>query len=501
VARSWTRAWPLAAVVAASIVFRLPPILHASQTNADAAVVGLQAMHLLRGEWSWFLWGSGYQTSVDSIVAAALFSVLGPTPRALLFAPLGLHLVLMCLSWAVLARRIDPVRAALAVLPLVFTSAPLQTYILYPPRQAALTLAVAALFVFDRAADGRRPLLFALAGAVLGLACFADPYALVLVPPIGAFGLACAIRRDDAPGSRRALLGAAAGASLGAVPFFLLRASARATGGQLTLDGGVIARNARELLVPCLRWTLGGAAWSASSAMHYEPWDGPLLAQTVIVAGGTLFFVALCAGGACVFARRLPWSVRRLAVAGGLAVPVTIGGYLVSPMVMDVFSSRYLVAIVVLAPFAIAPLAFALDARRLALLLVLPAAACALSGWLGYGPFLRAPVGGPTDEERLAGVLEAHGVRTAVADYWTAYRVTFLTRERLLVVPPTASEDRYAPYRAAFDGANVVAYVFDPERSREAPDWIAGRLGPAMSHAETIRAGRLTAVVFDRSAW
>jgi hypothetical protein len=396
---------------------------------------------------------------------------------------------------------VGPVRAALAVLPLVFTSAPLQTYILYPPREAALTLAVAALFVFDRAADAGRPLLFALAGAVLALACFADPYALVLAPPIGAFGFACALRRDDAPGSSRRALGAVAGAALGAIPFFLLRTSARATTGQLTLDGSVITKNAREFLVPCLRWTLGGAAWSASSAMRYEPWDGPLVAQAVLVAGGTLLFVAICGGGACVLARGLPWSVRRLAVAGGLAVPVTIGGYLVSPMVIDVFSSRYLVAIVVLAPFAIAPLAAALDARRLALLLAAPAVACGLAGWVGYGPFLRAPGPEPTDEELVAGVLEAHGVRAAVADYWTAYRLTFLTRERLVVVPPTKSEDRYAPYRAAFDGASRVAYVFDPERSREAPDWIAGRLGPAMLHAETLHAGRFTAVLFDRSAW
>ena len=36
-------------------------------------------------------------------------------------------------------------------------------------------------------------------------------------------------------------------------------------------------------------------------------------------------------------------------------IPVTIGGFLVSPMVMDHFSSRYLVAILLMAPFALAP--------------------------------------------------------------------------------------------------------------------------------------------------
>ena len=62
----------LVALVAASFAFRAPALLNAGQTNSDAAVVGLQAMHVLRGEGSPFLWGSGYQTSTDSIVAEYL---------------------------------------------------------------------------------------------------------------------------------------------------------------------------------------------------------------------------------------------------------------------------------------------------------------------------------------------------------------------------------------------------------------------------------------------
>jgi len=33
----------------------------------------------------------------------------------------------------------------------------------------------------------------------------------------------------------------------------------------------------------------------------------------------------------------------------------------------------------------------------------------------------------------LVRALEAHGVRYAYADYWTAYYVTFMTRERIIV--------------------------------------------------------------------
>ena len=39
-------------LLVASYLFRLPPLLNARSTNSDAAVVGLQAMHILRGEHS-----------------------------------------------------------------------------------------------------------------------------------------------------------------------------------------------------------------------------------------------------------------------------------------------------------------------------------------------------------------------------------------------------------------------------------------------------------------
>ena len=493
-----TRSWPLGVVLVAAVAFRLPAILHATQTNSDAAVVGLQAMHILRGEWSPFLWGSGYQTSVDSAFAALSFGLLGASARALVLSSLGLYLALIALAWSTLARRLDPARAALAVLPLALTSSPLQTYILYPPRQASLTIAIASLWALDRAADARRPRAFVTGAALLALACFADPYALVLVPPIGAFGLACAVDRGDLRASFARIAGLAAGATAGAVPLLLLRASARATGGQLSLDTATAGRNAR-LLAQCLPWTIGAKAWSASrGSMEYVPWEGPLAARSLAIAGGTIFLVAIVAGGASVFARRLPWSVRRLAIAGGLALPVTIAAYLVSPMVMDLFSARYLVAIPLLSPFALAPLAASLG-RRFALIALPCAAASAIAGWVGYGPFLRAAPEHPSDEARLEAALGARGVRFAMADYWAAYRLTFLTAERLVVVPTSLAEDRYRPYRAAFEAAEPVAYVFDPERSREAAGSMEGLLHASEESFETVHAGRFTALIFKRA--
>ena len=496
----------LGLILAAAVLVRLPAILHAEETNADAAIVGLQGMHLLRGEWSPFLWGSGYQTSVDSAFAALSFGLFGATPRALVLSSLGLHLVLTALAWSTLARRVGPIAASLAVFPLVFTSSPLQTYILYPPRQASLTIAVAAIWAFDRGATARRARAFAAGGALLSLACFADPYALVLVPPIAAFALACGIDRYDGRGSIARVGGFAAGWAIGALPLFLVRGSARATHGQLAITLSAVARNARLLVSPCLPWTLGARAWgerAARKSLEYGPWPGPPVARALLLVGGGIFLAAIVAGGVAIFVRPIPWRVRRLAVPGALALPVTIAGFLISPMVMDLFSARYLAAIPLLAPFALAPLTVWLGARRFAIVLAPSAAACAIAGWVGYGPFLHPTPRGVSDEAQLETLLLARGVHLAMADYWTAYRLTFLTGERLVVVPTNTREDRYAPYRAAFDASETVAYVFDPERSREPEAWIEGELASAESgfHAASgaLYAGRFTVLILKRT--
>src|SRR6202044_497178 len=138
---------------------------NADGTNSDAAVVGLQAMHLLRGEWSPFLWGSGYQTSTDAVVAAALFFFTGPSPLVLRLSTLLGHVLLTWLAYDVLRRRLPAWTAAVLVGPLVFTPDPVHTYVLYPPRQASLTLAFLAFWLLDRAAlPSRRPRVLLAAG-------------------------------------------------------------------------------------------------------------------------------------------------------------------------------------------------------------------------------------------------------------------------------------------------------------------------------------------------
>jgi len=163
-------------LVVLSVAFRLPALVNAAAVHSDAAIVGLQAMHILRGESSPLLLGSSYQTSVDSFVAAFFFVAGGPSPLALMLSTLFGHVVLTLFSYAILRRHVGAWAALVAVLPLVFAPPSVHTYVLHPPRQASLTLAFAALWSIDRAAKSRHSsTVFALGGALAAFACFADP--------------------------------------------------------------------------------------------------------------------------------------------------------------------------------------------------------------------------------------------------------------------------------------------------------------------------------------
>jgi hypothetical protein len=507
----------LGGLVALSVAFRLPALVNAATVDSDAAVVGLQARHILRGEWSWFLLGSGYQTSVDSLVAACFFAVLGATSLALVLSTLTGHIAATCLAFGTLRRHLPQPAAAVAVLPLVFTSAPLHTYILNPPRQAALTLAFAAIFVTDRAPLSVRPrarLATHAAGAVLAsLACFADPYALLLLPAILLLGALAAFdgtSRGDRSRFVPSRAGAiAAAAVIGIVPLVALLHSPGSVHGETTFSLAVVAHNLRLLVDPCLPWLLGTTAFVPRALLGYSPWDpGPVL-HAIERCGGVLFLAAIVTGGVASARRGSSWPVRRLGGFGFAVAALTVAAFALSVMVMDLFSARYLAAVVLFSPFAMAPLAERAGWRPLLALLAPFLVASGVCGWVGYGDQVRGaaivtlPGGGARDEDELRKQLETRGIHAAIADYWVSYRLTFLYGEAVLVVPIHPREDRYAPYRRAYGQATRTAYVFDPKRSREdlaamQKEAFEGSV-PWGKPVERLEVGSLTAIVFEKA--
>lgn len=499
------------ALVAASYAFRLPPLLNARSTNSDAAVVGLQAMHILRGERSALLWGSGYQTSADAWVAAAWFKVVGATPLALMLSSLTLHVIATLLVFSVLRRRFVPWTAALLTLPLVLSPSSVHSYALYPPRQAALTLAIAALWAVsrgdrDRDDEGDEPrswVWLVAGGALATLAIGADPYPLLLLPVSALYAALVAWSAGDELKPRLLRFGGfVLGAALGFVPFVLLHRLPGAKGGAMGLTTGMLGHHYDLLLAECLPWALSYKVYFARNVMDYRPWDAPIAFRVLGIAGALIVVWFVLYAFIAPFMRAIPAATRRLGFAAALTYPLALVGFLVSVMVMDHFSMRYLVVFTLMLPFAAAPFAHA-TGRRLALFYAPHLAAAAIAGWVGYGPFVRGPL--PVretpelrDDYTLFHTLRARGLRYAMADYWASYRLTFLFREEIVVVPTNPAEDRYAPYRRAFEAEKVYAYVFDPGRSREDLAEKEKELLAANESVEKLAAGRLTVLVVTR---
>jgi hypothetical protein len=136
-------------------------------------------------------------------------------------------------------------------------------------------------------------------------------------------------------------------------------------------------------------------------------------------------------------------------------------------MVMDHFSSRYLAAIVLVAPLCLAPAAAFLGARRMTLALAPYLVSAAVSGWVSFRPYGLSVHPTLAADERLGVALRERDIQYAVADYWASYRLTFAWRENPVLVPTNEVEDRYRPYRERFEAEPTIAYVFDAHRSRE----------------------------------
>jgi hypothetical protein len=476
--------------------------VNAAATNSDAAIVGLQAMHILRGEHSLFLLGSGYQTSVDSFVAAAFFTVLGATPFALMFSALTLHVVATLLAYATLVRRLSPWTAVVVSATLVFTGGTIHGYALYPPRQTALTLIFVAIWAIDGACGPRELVRFALGAAAAGLACFADPYALLFTPMIALHVVLTAC--DGAPSFAvrgRRVLASIAGAAIGALPILALVKSSRSQHGEATLTTRALEHNAHLLTSECLPWALSTKVYVAQHMMDYAPWTPPRAFAWFQVAAAAIAAVLVASGGALFFVRRLPWEVRRLGLVGFASVPVTIGGFLVSVMVMDHFSTRYLAAMLLMLPFALAPIAQLAPRRSFALALAPWLVSAGVAGWVGYAPFvdgvaIRTDYPGTFhDDEQLGVMLRERGVHHAIADYWASYRLSFLFREDPMVVPSHDAQDRYAPHRREVEHATKYAYIVDPLRSDESAEKVEERLRASGQPFERLRAGGLVVLV------
>jgi hypothetical protein len=101
------------------IVFLRYPLL-----DSDQAVVGLMGIHILKGEFPAFFWGQSYAGTLESFVAALLFSLFGVSRLTLNLAPFLFSLLFLLSTWrlagTVFDRRTGLAALALAAVPPMF---------------------------------------------------------------------------------------------------------------------------------------------------------------------------------------------------------------------------------------------------------------------------------------------------------------------------------------------------------------------------------------------
>jgi hypothetical protein len=495
---------PFALLVALNVLFRLPALLNANGVHSDAAIVGLQAMHLLHGEASRFLWGADYQGSFDAWIIAALFWFGGPSALKLMLAPFFGHLLLCFFAWSVVSRCTTPWKAALVCLPLVFTPLAINGVALYAPRQWCLTFLFAGIWLLDW--GGRlKPLKLALGLVCAVFSLYVDLYGLQVLAPVAVFFVFCAF---DAPRSWKTValrLGAgAAGLGLGLLLVHALRsaggASAEQTG--LELSRARIAANWPLFKETCLPWVVGAKVFIPGKNLYPDLWQPPALVKAWQTFGAATFLIGVLAAPAFLLARRLPWELKRLGLLGAGTALASMLGFLFSRMPYDLWAVRYLAPIVWLSPFALAPLASLLTGRGFLVLLLPYLSVASMGGWLSFGNYVDGPLprldprGQARDELEVAAFLRSRKVQAASAQYWLSYRLTFLYQENPIVVP--LQQDRYAPYREAFNRASTVAYVFHPSEPRAVPEQVLPLLAAQGGKVERTEVAGFTVLIHER---
>lgn len=497
---------PYLGLIALNVVFRLPPLLNAAGVNSDAAIAGLQAMHFLNGETSRFLWGAGYQGTFEVWVIAALFKVGGPTPLMLMLAPFLGHLVLSCVTLALLTRLLGHrATAFIACLVLVFTPQAINGVVTSSPRQWSVTIALCGAMAM--AWPGRHaPLRLALGLLMACVALYLDLFSLLWVPAIGLLALLmCCDPSLDKKAVDRRFVGATAGAVAGVLLVAALRNGAPQEHSDFDFDLAFIARNWPLMRDTSLPWLLGAKVWIPGPDLRPDLWAPPGWVAAVQWLGAASLGLLVPASVWLTLRARLRWEVTGLVLFGLTAAGSAFASFLVSNWPTDVWSTRYLAPAVWSLPFSLAALASVSRPRTLAFLLAPYLLVAALGGWLSYGSYVdglmprRDERGSGRNEIALGEFLRQRGYEHGYADYWLAHRLTFLWRERPSIA--AFGVNRYQPYADAADRARKKAYIFHPHEPRAQPDEVISDLRRRPGRVELVYVAGFTVILFEAASF
>jgi len=477
------RFWLTAAVVLAVALALRAAVLAAGAFpfNADEAVVGLMARHIVAGQWPTFFYGQAYLGSLDAGLVAAAFALLGESILAIRIVQTLLFLGTI-LTTMMLTREMGfPLLvSALAGLLLAVPSVNVTLYTTVSLGGYGEALLLGNLILWATLRLIRRPASvwpFGLWGVLTGFALWVFGLTLIYsVPSAVLLALAC-LRRLP----RRQLLirfvAVLAGSCLGALPLVVWSA---ANGAGLLLRellGSAIAGASPAELPSAIASHFVHLALFAPTVVFgvRPPWSITALGMPLAPIAVILWLVAILLG-----MRRGRWPSsglpgRTLLLACSLTLLV---GFVLTPFGADPSGRYFLPLAIPLAIFAASGIQAARERAGRSWALALGALLLAFNLWTNLEAaggetgfttqFDAATVFDRAHDAELADFLMDHGATAGYTTYWVSYPLAFVSQERLVYLPHlpyhsdfryTSRDDRYEPYRAVVAAEPLPSYI------------------------------------------
>jgi 4-amino-4-deoxy-L-arabinose transferase-like glycosyltransferase len=467
--------------------------------NADEAVVGLMARHILQGERPVFFYGQAYLGSLDAWLVAGAFVLLGQTAWAIRLVQIVLYLGTVATTYA-LGLKIyhshwiaGTAALLLAAPPVLFTL--YSTISLGGYGETLLignVLLLLALWLLNADASpthGSGPSVlwrsfgWFVLGLLAGLGFWSFPLILVYLLPI--LIVAAAVNRHRIMLLTGFGLLLAAGFGVGALPWW---AYTLTHGGITVLETGgqfIAGASSPNLLLAATQHLFNFLLFGLTAVWGLRPpWNAVFLAL-----GLAPFAIALNSAAILFAARRTAQrhdsaTIGRWLLAGTALAVVT--AFIITPFGADP-SGRYFLPLAAPLALYIAEMLHWLRLRRrqrrspgrkwfgqsLALGLI------AFNWWgniqsaAAFPPGLTTQFDAATQIDQralpsLADFLRAQGETRGYSTYWVEYPLAFISRDDLIFVARlpyhpdlrySARDDRYAPYDDLVSASPRVAYI------------------------------------------
>ncbi len=383
--------------------------------GTDEATWGLMARHVLHGEVSAFFWGQSYGGTQEVFLVAALFWLFGTHLALMRIVPVALSFVAAAVVWRTGRRTLGPVPGLVAGLLMLIwpVYAVWRVEIWNGFYGGGLVYSALVLLLTIMLDEDPSNLRIALMGLVIGLSFWESVQTVAIIIPAVAW---LTLRRPTV--WARAFIGLP-GLLLGALPWLLSNLrhdwwSFSPRGGSGTYVDrlhGYVAATFPMIVGLRVPFTVEWVAGRAVSAAIY------LLAAALLVSVAWRW-------------RQQPRSLFPFVI---LVYPLL---YAADALTSNTSEPRYIVVLLPALALVFASLAGGIPRAVLVLGLASLLSVAGLVRWLDWHgtPARATPYNpGEVDLWPMIGVLRQAGIDRAYADYSVAYRLTFDTRERIIV--------------------------------------------------------------------